>query len=230
MAKHIESLLDGVSNESLDISITVRPNIPAPELETEFFEIEGRHGYLTKIKKFKDIQFDVEYNILEMLNVKPLLRKIRGFFYGKSMLQFSDDDIYYKIKSAQIGGTNNEIEEYGKFTVTFTCDPFQYEAQARETITAPVTIINPGTVESEPYLKVYGTGDITLTINTKNVYLYGVDGYAEIDSQDMEYHKDLLPIENGMGGDFPIFEVGENDITWTGTVTKIEMDGRWRYI
>ena len=51
MAKHIESLLDGVSNESLDISITVRPNIPAPELETEFFEIEGRHGYLTKIKK-----------------------------------------------------------------------------------------------------------------------------------------------------------------------------------
>lgn len=230
MEKPIESLLDGISNESFNISITKRPNIPAPEQEVQTFPVEGRHGSLTKLKKFKDIKFQVEYNILEPDNIKPLLRQIRGYFYGKKQLQFSDDEVYYKIKSAQIGETNNEIEQYGLFTVTFTCDPFQYDVQSKKTFTLPGKIINPGTLESEPYLKVYGTGDITLTMNTKNIYLYGVVDYAEIDSRDLEYHKDLLPIENGMGGDFPIFEVGENDLSWTGTVTKIEIDGRWRYI
>ena len=75
-----------------------------------------------------------------------------------------------------------------------------------------------------------GSGDITLTINSQNIYLYDVVGYVEIDTQDMEYHKDLLPLENGMAGDFPFFELGNNTISWIGTVTSIEIDGRWRFI
>ena len=75
-----------------------------------------------------------------------------------------------------------------------------------------------------------GSGDITLTINNDNIYLYDVVGYVEIDSQDEEYHKDFLPIENGMAGEFPMFEVGDNTISWTGSVTSLEIDGRWRFI
>ncbi|QDY17535.1 phage tail protein [Clostridium botulinum] len=31
-----------------------------------------------------------------------------------------------------------------------------------------------------------------------------------------------------MYGEFPIFQVGENKISWTGNVSKIEITPRWR--
>lgn len=75
-----------------------------------------------------------------------------------------------------------------------------------------------------------GSGDITLNINNQNIYLFDVVDYVEMDSQDEEYHKNFLPIENGMAGEFPLFEVGSNTISWTGDVTSLEIDGRWRFI
>lgn len=230
MDKPIDTLLDRIPTESLKISVSKRPDIPAPEQRVESFEVEGRHGSLTRLGKFKDIPFSIEYNILEMENIKPQLRKIRGFFHGKKTLKFSDDDVYYKIKSLKIGQTNNEIEQYGLFTVDFVCDPFQYAITDTRTVTTTPTVINnPGTQESEPILKLYGSGDVTITINGKSFSVLNLADYVIINSELLESYRENVSWNNYMIGDFPIFEVGENTISWTGTITKIEIDPGWRY-
>lgn len=38
------------------------------------------------------------------------------------------------------------------------------------------------------------------------------------------------PLNNKMTGDFPILKTGENNISWTGNITKAEIIGNWRYI
>lgn len=227
----LDTLLDGIPTSQYGACVAVRPSIPAPELRHESYTIKGRHGSLIEEDAFDDISFSVEYNVLEDFNIKPLIRELRGYFFGKETLRFTDDDVFYKIKRVSIQDMDNEIEEYGYFTVDFQCDPFSYANTSAVTLTQSGTVIkNNGTIESEPQIKVNGTGDITLTINGKNIYLYDVDGYAVIDKQDMEYHKDYLHIENGMAGDFPVFALGDNTIAWSGAVTSLEVDGRWRFI
>ncbi|MBH0338677.1 hypothetical protein BM86_25170, partial [Bacillus thuringiensis] len=33
-----------------------------------------------------------------------------------------------------------------------------------------------------------------------------------------------------MIGEFPLFKVGENTLTWTGAVTKLIIEPRWCYV
>lgn len=83
---------------------------------------------------------------------------------GKT-LYFTDDNVYRKIKSVEIGDIANEIEEYGEFQVEFTLDPFEYTEDISLKLDKPGVIYNPGTFESEPKLWIVGVGNLRVTIN-----------------------------------------------------------------
>lgn len=225
-----DTLLDNVPSSDFKLAPTSRPDIPTPEQIVETVEVDGRHGSLTKLGKFKDISFNIEYNILEDMNIKPLLRKIKGYFFGKKTLKFTDDDVYYKIKSLKISETNNEIEQYGLFTVSFVCDPFQYELDHEIKLSKPSSIINRGTIESEPLITIFGNGNIELHVNGIPLYLIDVDGFISLDSALQDAYKNNTAKNYLMVGDFPIFELGENEIFWLGKVLAIVIEPRWRYI
>lgn len=225
-----DTLLDNIVSSDLKISPTFRPDIPTPEQVVESISVDGRHGSLTRLGAFKDIDFPIEYNILEMDNIKPQLRKIKGYFFGKKTLQFTDDNVYYKIKSLQITETDNQIEEYGLFTVQFVCDPFQYEPDSIISITKKTTLINPGTVESEPLIKVYGTGIVKLTVNGELFQLKNLMDYISVDCELKETYRNDISHNDYMIGEFPEFNMGVNTISFTGNVVKIEINPRWRYI
>jgi phage-related protein len=121
--------------------------------------------------------------------------------------------------------------------VQFKVFPFKYSVNAVRshaddlTLTSPTTINNKGTVYSQPTITVYSTGDITLTINDTDYGLLGVEEYITIDSELMEVYKGTANANNKYSAmDFPRFEVGENRISWTGNVTKIEIEPKWRWL
>ena len=225
-----DTLLDNIPSSDFKLAPTFRPDIPTPEQVVESINVDGRHGSLTRLGAFKDIDFPIEYNILEMDNIKPQLRKIKGYFFGKKTLQFTDDDVYYKIKSLQITETDNQIEEYGLFTVQFICDPFQYEKNTIKIITQSSTLINIGTVESEPLIKVFGTGNIKISINDKSFQILSLTDYISIDCELKETHRNKASRNKNMVGEYPVFKVGNNIISFTGSITKLEIEPRWRYI
>ena len=53
----------------------------------------------------------------------------------------------------------------------------------------------------------------------------------EVDSEIMNAYKkvndDIILLNNKMYSDFPILEEGNNDISWVGNISQIEITPRW---
>ncbi|WP_439874861.1 phage tail domain-containing protein [Bacillus mycoides] len=212
------------------ICMVDRPSIPTAKQKVEHIEVSGRHGSLTKKGAFEDVSFKVKFNLLEEENIKPLLRRIKAWFMNGKTLYFTDDEVYRKIKHVEIGDITNEIEEYGEFEVEFTLDPFEYVTVAPIVLTKPESILNPGTVESEPKLVIYGSGDITVTINDVSFRIKGVANSVTVDSELLESYVGTTSMNSKMIGKFPLFKNGINSILWSETATKIIVEPRWRYL
>lgn len=94
----------------------------------------------------------------------------------------------------------------------------------------PVIIENNGTVESEPIITIYGTGNVSVTLNGNAFSINNVEDYVTIDSQMQDAYKDTQLKNNDMTGEFPILQCGENILTWTGNVSKIEVNFNAQWI
>lgn len=226
-------LLDGIKDETVLLSVANRPVIPTAKKKIEVIPVPGRDGDLIKFLGYEDVPLPIDFNILEERNIKPDIRMIKAWFMNKSILSFSDDPEYFrKIKNIEIGDIANEDEFHGFFTVNFLFDPFEYKVTTKEEYTAgPITMNNPGTVESKPLIRILGSGDVTLTVNGKGITLRDLVDEIVLDCDLEEAYKGLTTnMNNNMSGDFPVFEVGENTISFEGNVSKIEIDGRWRYV
>lgn len=117
-------------------------------------------------------------------------------------------------------------------TVEFkVLDPFRYKVnEANTTLTAPGTYTNLGTYFSEPLLKLTGTGIVVLTIGTQS-FEYNFDTpYVYVDSKLKDCYYSNTYKNRRMTGDFPIFNIGSNAISWTGNLTQLVITPRTRYL
>ena len=118
------------------------------------------------------------------------------------------------------------------FTVNFRCQPFWYQENVPE-ITATTSgtfVTNPGSVNSEPVITVYGSGEITIMVGMTIVELDGITDSITLDTQLMEAYKGVTSMNGCMSGDFPTLQPGQNSISWTGNVTKVVVQPNWRYL
>ncbi|MGQ0420596.1 phage tail protein, partial [Bacillus sp. HC-Mk] len=187
------------------------------------------HGSLTKKGAFKDVPLKIKFNMLEEENIKPLVRRMKAWLMNGKTLYFTDDDVYRKIKHVVVGDIVNEIEEHGEFEVDFKLDPFEYTEDVNLKLTKPGVIYNPGTIESDPKFGIVGNGTFRLTINDVSFQIKDVNGSVVIDSEVLEVYTDTMSMNNKMVGQFPIFNVGENTIEWSGAIQFMEIRPRWRY-
>ena len=226
-------LLDGIKDETVFLSVANRPAIPTAKRKLKKIPVPGRDGDLTKFEGYEDVQLPIDFNILEDRNIKGDIRKIKAWLMNKDVLSFSDDPDYFrKIKNVDIGNVDNEVEFYGSFTADFLLGPFEYQKTISKAYTnSPVTLTNPGTYFSQPLIKIKGTGTVVLTVNNVGITLKNLTDEIILDSELGEAYKGLTTNMNeNMSGPFPLFVPGINKISWTGAVTKIEIDERWRYL
>ncbi|ANS46773.1 hypothetical protein BM86_08620 [Bacillus thuringiensis] len=212
------------------ITMVERPVISTAKQKVEQIEVPGRHGSLTKKGAFEDVPLQIKFNVLEDENIKPLIRRMKPWLLNGKTLFFTDDDVYRKMKHVEIGDIANEIEEYGEFVVDFTLDPFAYTEDVNLKMTKPGSIYNPGTMASEPKLWIVGDGTLRITINGVSFQLKDVKGSVVVDSERLEAYSDTVSMNHKMIGDFPIFQIGENKIDWSGSIQSISIRPRWRYL
>lgn len=209
--------------------------VPTPERDIEHVEIRGRHGTLTKTYGYKDIPLPVRFYMKDKDSFKPIFRKAKMHLLNAKMITFDDDDeVFYKIKSAQINEAENEIVTFGEFIVDFTLDPFQYEiADSSRTITTRTTLNNPG-YESQPVITAHATGTGKIYINDQVITIQDVNGTIIIDSELMNAYRNnngiITNLNNHMIGDFPVLGHGSNVISFDGDISKLEINPRWRWV
>lgn len=215
------------------------PVIPTAGRRVSNIEIPGRDGTLTFDEgTYGDITVPLECSLKSDDFVNDAYKIKAWLTGGKGELKFSNDpsrkfyaQVVNKFDIAE------SIRTFGAFPVVFNCEPYKYSVDNAmitilSTTPKPVTINNPATAPSRPVIKVYGTGNITLTINGVAITLTGLTDNIIIDSsiEDAYNGGSMANMNNKMQGEFPLLKVGDNSLTWTGTVTKIEVTPNWRWI
>lgn len=227
------------SYTDLDLRIVKRPNIPLPKRRYEKHEVIGIDGdYYEDLETYEDIEINVYFNFVDKTNIHNKIRQIMqwlnviGDEEGYKLTFADDTDYYYKVKTIKYSDIERQLKVKGIFTVTFLCEAFKYYV-ANDLITMTSNNYNIYSDEfvynSKPILKIYGSGDITLTINEKDILFTGISNSIIVNSKISEsYSNTYENLNNKMNGEFPIFKKGINTISWIGNVTKIEVTPNWR--
>jgi len=218
----------GINSLDMGIMVTKLPPYERPQANIEKKRVPGRDGFLTE----DDGTYDEVIKPCECILDEGNVHELGSWLNGTDDVIFSNDpDVKYKATIINKIPLTKIIPTVHEFIVQFDCQPYAQEiAQEVITLTSASTLINPRNASGKPIIKVYGTGNIVLTIGAWNLYLYNVSEYVTIDSMLMDVYKDTVLKNNDFFGDFPELFTGENPISWTGTVTKLEITPNWRWL
>ena len=137
----------------------------------------------------------------------------------------------YKLKVANQIEFSHVIRHFKRFVVEFEVQPFGYDIfEQTITKTAPFSLFNIGTFESEPIITIFGNGNITLYVNNQSNFLKEITDKVIIDSEMKNAYNNSVSLNYKMSGDFPALSLGENNISWIGNVTKLEIQPNWRFL
>ena len=205
------------------------PEKTSPKRRDKTFTVPGRHGNLTTT----DGAFDSYIRSAEFIvKNEKRIDEICAHFKGSGWLIFSSEpDRKYKARVANQIEFSHVIRYFKRFVVEFEIQPFGYDVfEQTITKTAPFSLFNIGTFESEPIITIFGNGNITLYVNSQNVSLKEITDKIIIDSEMKNAYNNSVSLNYKMSGDFPVLSLGENNISWIGDVTKLEIHPNWRYV
>ncbi|MDB2043042.1 distal tail protein Dit [Clostridium perfringens] len=180
----------------------------------------------------KDIIIPVECNFISD-NPKEVFRRVKHWLNNieDNKLIFTDDPgWFYKVVNVEIGQMEVKFKRKGEFTINFTCRGWQYSLDGDEFLEIENNTMLYNEYDlAKPLLYLEGNGEITITINN-NSFSVMLRDFLYIDSElEIAYREktDCLNIETG---DYPLLEYGENNISFTGNVNKVEIKPRWREV
>ena len=95
-----------------------------------------------------------------------------------------------------------------------------------------VSVINRGNTYAKPVLTLYGDGEATLAVNGKDAFVVNIPTYITIDSESMEAYRENALMNRYVNGDYSnlALKAGKNVISWTGSITRVDIDRYSRWI
>lgn len=225
---------DGISSADFNIIITKTNQLSSPERNIEIVEIDGRNNNLLIDKgNYKPFDLEIEcYIDAEENNIYEISRNIKKWlqsdFKFKKLIFSDDPEYYYEASCINKLDIEEVINLLGEFKITFLCNPLKKKINSDFPIilTNSTTLYNENIV-SNPYIKVVGSGNITVNINNQKLILKDVEEYIEVDTELYNCFKGSENQNNKMYSDFPVLEEGKNNISWEGNVTRVEIIPRW---
>lgn len=219
---------------SLDEGIIIEkmPPLPKPKKKVNKISVPGRNGDVYQDEDaYESMIIQIQCALIdEEKDVKELHKWLDG--EGKLVLSTNPNCFYYANIINKIDFTNivNQIHE---FPLEIELQPICYGLEEKSfTITENTNIvISESSQPIFPYIKVYGNGNITLTINNSSIILKDVEDYIELDCEEEEAFKNSINKNFFVECDeFPKFDLGENSIEFIGDVSKVEFVYREAYI
>lgn len=194
--------------------------------------IPGRNGDLTQDEDtYEPYTISLQCSTRGSGRLDEIVAWLNGA--GELILSTEPDKVYQASIYNKIS-ISDVIYLYNSFLLQFRVQPFKYSVNAfgdAFELTVATRVRNSGSIYSEPIITVYGSGDIALTINGKDFPLCDVEESITIDSEMMEVFKGNTNQNSKYGAvEFPRLEVGENEISWSGNVEKVEIHPKWRWL
>ena len=215
------------------IHVSEQPPVTLPSERATFTNVPGRSGSLTTLEG-NEVYDDLLLTATCFISDPSRIPDIAAWLRGSGTVTFANRQggfyharIVNQISFEKILRGN----PHRSFAVNFRCQPFWYmtDVQTITLTTSGTFITNPGSVSSDPVITVYGNGEVTLMVGMTIVEL-DVSGSITLDTPLMEAYSGSTSMNSAMSGDFPVLLPGQNAISWTGNVTKVEILPNWRFL
>ena len=190
----------------------------------EAIEVEGRNGSLIVNKGYyKDLERTFLLTTVEHFEedeIQEVVDKLKNWLLNVRVnkLYYVYQDRYNIVKKVIVGDIKTSLEEYGDVEVTFICEPFYHRDEPNILMSDDsMTLLQEGDFDAPPLIRIYGSGNITLTVNNTQLTINNVSGVVTIDGKTFEvFDGDRQNKTFDMVGDFPILKVGMNEISASG--------------
>lgn len=226
-------------SNSLDFNLIIKTKntYDGAERDKTYYTVPGRNGNLIVDNgSYKNVVLPYVLTLLENDHrpLRDLAADVRDWLSSKGAyfeLWDSYDPDYFRLAAVdgavKITATKNGRAE---LTVNFNCKPLRYSFEGQRSVDISAqggTLYNPEKETALPYIKIYGSGTINMSINSTSDTFTDVSGYIEIDCETMNAYKGTTLLNDKMTGSFPTLQPGDNAITISGTVSKVEIVPRW---
>lgn len=225
---------NGVDSRSFGVYISGSGTFSAPRREYNMVPIPGRNGDLVgNEKRFENLE--LTYPAFIYVNFKQNIRDFRNYLlslvgYQRLIDSYHPDEFRMALYEGEFEPDVESKNDAGKFDIVFNCKPqrFLLSGEQVTTLTADGTITNPTRFNSQPLLRVYGTG--TLGVNGDFIRIYQALDYTDIDCEMMDCFRGSVNknrVVSFTNYNFPVLEPGTNYFSLGTGITKVEITPRW---
>ena len=223
------------NKDSRDINgllVSELPPITKPNMRVKETVIDGVDGSIIEELGYESYDKTVSIG----LKVGADIDKVIEFFTGNGTVVFSNEPNKYYIARIIKGIDYTRLLRFRVAKVIFRVQPFKYsrvEAPREATSDRTSMIVeNLGNYTSKPLITIKGTGEVKLTVNDTVVCSYEFKSGEDtvlLDCEKQDAYWDNVLKNRNMIGEFPIFQKGNNTVSWSGAVEsiKIEKYSRW---
>ncbi|MVX62235.1 phage tail protein [Clostridium chromiireducens] len=226
------------SNKDYNLYLEEVPNFPVANAQYETIDIPGRDGSVNIFDKYPDLVIPIKFVFISGRDFLTRKNSITQWLNSKANfpLYYSEDkSMFYNVKKIALSDFTTEGNKIRRVAANFTIESYMYLNEGNEIreINSPTKIYNGrATHISLPYLKIYGSGDINLNINNRVTQFKNISDFIEIDSKKPNCYKTINDIitnsnDSMFSSIFPYLDPGENEISWSGNLSKIEIIPRW---
>ena len=232
-------ILNGISSETItSLLIQNLPPISKPKQRVNIEEIDGRSGDIVTYLGYSayDKQFEIglygDYDIDNVIS----------FFNSQGTIIFSNEqDKYYNYQIIEQIDFERLVR-YRTATVKIHVQPFKFSSVESSKIfditnQTSINIRNNGNITSKPIITITGTGTINLSLNNEQMFVIDLEDTSTTIALDINNMNAYDPTTNAymnreVTGNYDNFalNVGLNTISWSGTITKIEIQNYSRWI
>lgn len=208
----------------------------APTRAYESIEIPGRDGALIGLEhRLENIEVTYPAFVYDefsdnMSNLRSVLLSQIG--YQKLVDTYHPDEFRLAVYRGGLSAKVQPGNHAGEFNLTFECMPQRWLRSGADPVdfTASAnTLYNPTQFDSMPLIRVYGNGTIGINGMTITVASHST-AYIDIDSEMMDCYygsTNCNSLVSFSGNDFPTLRPGKNNITKSGSITKIIITPHW---
>lgn len=225
----------GTRSDDKSIIMNAAPQLIKPEERIQHVTIPGRSGELT-VTEGDNIYNSYIHTIPIAVQSIQLTREAEVWLRGEGDLILCNQPTRYQkarvIGSAQFEKHSRNLN-WWEADVQFYCDPIKHStAETEIEITeSGYSLNNPGDMACYPLIEVTGSGAVTVTAGGNTLTFTDLETGWIIDSENEWVTDDEgTPLGGVCSGKFPYLKKGNNTVRFTGSVTKLTVTPRFRYI
>lgn len=227
-------LWNGASSASKDIVMNAPQEIVKPEERVEHVTIPGRAGDLT-ITEGDDIWNSYIQTVGIAVKTAAQVPVVENWLKGSGKVTFSSQpglEQEARVIGAVTLEKHSRHSDWWEGDVQFYCSPIKTDTDENDvTVTSSgTTLNNPGDMIAYPLIAITGSGSVTISAGGKTLTIPSCTSGWVIDSENEWILSGTTPQGNVCSGNFPVLQKGSNTISWTGSITKLVITPRFRYL